>query len=174
MYGFDFNNNFIGTSKGGSIDAGGVVDLIIDQSTPGIQSDFVSIEMGNDATCIAWISVSQNDGSDGGAWTGDIGANCGLPWFYGNEEAGQLADKTAYRPKCAWLDGDHTNGFKYAALKFRVRAYGGNANDTLQNAAACSSTIFGEDSAPINGKLLELLCSLLSRVLAVSPTPKNV
>lgn len=152
VYGFDYNNDFIGESGSGSMDDGGILELTIDQDTSGIQADYVSVSNSNDATCIAWLSVTQYDGTEGGSWTGDIGANCGLTWYYGNQLAGRLEDDSEFRPKCAWLDGDHTNDITNAALKFRVRAYGEDAEDTVNNDQACGSTLFGTETGPISGK----------------------
>lgn len=80
---------------------GGVCTVTVDQGDAGVQSDYVSISNGNDATCIAWISVSQFDNSPGGVWTGDIGYNCGDDWYYGNQLAGRNPDNSEYRPYCA-------------------------------------------------------------------------
>lgn len=68
---------------------GGVIELTIDQNEPGVQADYISIQNGNDATCIAWVSVSQFDGSTKGAWTGDIGYGCGQNWYMSNQNAGE-------------------------------------------------------------------------------------
>ncbi|KAI5247358.1 hypothetical protein E4T42_06012 [Aureobasidium subglaciale] len=152
VYAFDYNNNYLGVSSGCSMGDGGVCQVTVDQGNAGVQADYVSISNGNDATCIAWVSVSQFDSSPGGAWTGDIGYNCGDIWYYGNQLAGRNPDGSEYRPYCAWFDGDHTNGFQYASLKFTVRAYGEKASDTISQNKVCSASIFGADTGPINGQ----------------------
>jgi len=151
VYGFDINNDFLGASGGGSLGDGGVLDLVIDQATPGKQADFVSVSNGDDGICIAWIAVSQFDDSGTGAWTGDIGKGCGADWYVGNQNAGTLPDGTAYRPNCAWLDGNHNNDIAEASLKFRTLAYGASAVDTVNSGRQCTSTIFGPDTGPIPG-----------------------
>ncbi|KAB8416321.1 hypothetical protein FH972_024841 [Carpinus fangiana] len=153
IYGFDVNNNYLGESGSGSMGDGGVVELVIDQTVPGVQSDYISVENTIGATCIAWISVVQFDGApgSGGSWTGDIGYNCGQNWYYGNQIAGTLPDDGGdYRPYCSWLDADHTNDIKSASMKIHLRAYGEEAEDTIANNKACSSTIFSADAGPIN------------------------
>lgn len=93
VYGFDTNNNYLGQSGGGDTGGdGGVFNTIIDQTTPGVQSSYVSINGGNDATCMAWITVTQYDGSPDGSWTGDVGYSCGAQWYYGVETAGYFKD----------------------------------------------------------------------------------
>ena len=39
VYGFDFNNSYIGQAGGGSSCAGGVVEVTIDQSEPGVHAE---------------------------------------------------------------------------------------------------------------------------------------
>ncbi|KAK5173155.1 uncharacterized protein LTR77_003277 [Saxophila tyrrhenica] len=150
VYAFDYNNNYLGQSGSCGIGSdGGSCQVTVDQSSPGTQADYISIANGNDATCVSWVSVTQYDGTPG-----DIGKNCGLLWYYGNQEAGTYPDEDGggpWRPHCAWFDGDHTNGFQYAAMKFTVRAYGELSKKTLSQNEGCSATIFGTDNGPING-----------------------
>lgn len=56
---------------------------------------------------------------------------------------------------CSWLDGDFTNGIENAALKFRTRAYGEDAQATLDSGNSCGSSIFGRDQGPISGQSIE-------------------
>ncbi|KAF1981686.1 hypothetical protein K402DRAFT_386033 [Aulographum hederae CBS 113979] len=150
VYAYDINNKFLGQSGSCKIgNAGGFCKVSIDQNDKGVQADFVSVANGNDATCIAWVSVTQLDERPGGAWTGDVGSACGVDWYYGNQLAGTI-NNGDWRPRCAWIDGDHTNDFKFAAMKFRVRAYGELSQSTLDENRDCSSTIMGADNGPIN------------------------
>ncbi|SMR51255.1 unnamed protein product [Zymoseptoria tritici ST99CH_1E4] len=152
IYGFDTNNNYIGKAAGAKVGTGGFREFTIDQSVPGMQGDFISVESTNDAICIAWVSVGMFDDSPGGAWTGDIGFNCGQRWYEGNQVAGKDNDTgELYKPRCTWIDGDDTGDFETSALKFRTRAYGEKSEDTLDNNKECSETAFGKDPGPING-----------------------
>jgi hypothetical protein len=123
----------------------------VDQSVGGRRAGYISVSNDNDATCIAWITVQQFDGTTGGAWTGDIGYSCGQDWYNSVEPAGTLPDGSEYIPKCTWIDADHTNDIAIASLKFDVSAYGENVQDTVGN-DACAATLYGPDSGPIAGK----------------------
>ncbi|KAK5164892.1 uncharacterized protein LTR77_009556 [Saxophila tyrrhenica] len=157
VYAYDYNNNYLGQSGYGCGEGadGGSCELTVDQGSFGtVQADYVSVANGDDATCISWISVTQSDGSPGGAWTGDIGDHCGVRTYYGNQQAGTYPDGSTWRPLCAWFDSDGTDGIKYAALKFTVRAYGELSSDTITKNQGCSATLFAPDNGPINGKIL--------------------
>lgn len=93
------------------------------------------------------------DDTPGGAWTGDIGAECGQDWYEQNEKAGYLDkdQKEAYIPRCKWLDEDHSNDIKSAAMKFSTTAYGNKVTETVEKSHACDATKWGKDSGPING-----------------------
>ncbi|KAF2168674.1 hypothetical protein M409DRAFT_53309 [Zasmidium cellare ATCC 36951] len=161
IYAYDYNNVYIGRAQGDSIDIGGVLEVTVRQDTPGIQTDFLSISATKNAPCISWISVSQYDGSVGGAWTGDIGKDY---WYHaGNQEAGQFQEPCpkyccSWRPVCAWLDADHSADYPYGAMKFNVRAYGELSVDTVNAGAdhVCASTLWARDSEPTNGKWFQL------------------
>lgn len=80
---------------------GDSVTFTIDQSSPGEQASFVGISNAADATCISWIAVGQRDDTPGGAWTGDIGAECLQRWHVGNQKAGKFKDSNVdYIPRC--------------------------------------------------------------------------
>lgn len=113
--------------------------------------------MGQDAVCMAWISVTQFDGTPGGAWTGDVGYYCGQDWYHNKETAGYIEDnmEEPYIPRCTWLDEDHSDDIPSSTMKFSVSAYGEHVNETIENAHECDSTIFGTDNAPINGTCCE-------------------
>jgi hypothetical protein len=161
----------MGQSKGCKIGSGGVCEKIIEQPTYGVRAGYIGVSNNNDATCIAWITVEQSDDSTSGAWTGDIGYQCGQAWYNSVEPAGKLkvGDKytgDTYIPKCTWIDGDHTNTIENAALKFDVTAYGEKVLDTV-DADACAPTIYGVDSAPIAGMFLppRLVCGCQRHLL---------
>nr|POE72335.1 hypothetical protein CFP56_12210 [Quercus suber] len=150
VYAYDLDNQYLGSGSGGDVADGGTFSTTIDQSSPDIQADFVGVTFTDDAVCVAWISVKMQDGSPGGAWTGDIGANCGEVWAYQTQTAG-TAENQAYIPRCTWFDGDHTTG-AHSSMKFRTRAYGEACADTIANSHQCDSTIYGVDNTPIDGQ----------------------
>ncbi|KAF2171031.1 hypothetical protein M409DRAFT_19004 [Zasmidium cellare ATCC 36951] len=88
--------------------------------------------------------------SDGGIT--ELTIDQDTPGIQADYLAGRLEDDSEFRPKCAWLDGDHTNDITNAALKFRVRAYGEEAEDTVNNDQACGSTLFFTETGPISGQ----------------------
>lgn len=63
------------------------------------------------------------------------------------------AETIEYIPHCTWLDGDHTEDVPSAALKFSVKGYGEEVQDTNDNSKQCDLTIWGYDNAPINGRV---------------------
>lgn len=152
IYGYDYNNAYIGSAGGGKVGQGGVLELTIDQKVAGVEADYVAVSNTDIGTCIAWISVKQYDGQSSGSWNGDVGYNCGQHWYYGNQKAGKLPDGSDWRPYCAWLDGNHDQNRPSAALKFKVSAYGDHVKDTLKNDEACSATIFQYDEGKVDGK----------------------
>jgi len=149
VYSFSQVNGYQGQADGCDIGSGGICDRTIDAGVGGQRAKYVSISNNDDATCIAWITVTQFDGTFGGAWTGDIGSVCGQSWYESVEVAGRLDDGGDYVPRCTWIDADHTNDIAAASLKFDTSAYGENVNDTASSNAGCTYTIFGPDSGPI-------------------------
>ena len=114
--------------------------MTIDQATPCLRAEYIAISNDNDATCVAWITVKQFDNTRGGAWTGDIGSECGIASHHSEESAGKLRNDDGsdsdveYTPRCTWLDGNHTFDVTIAALKFDVSAYTENQVEvTLAN-----------------------------------------
>lgn len=101
VYGFNTFNEFIGQSSSQSVAEGDSVTFTIDQSSPGEQATYVGVSNADDATCVSWITVEQRDNTPGGAWTGDIGSECGQRWHNGNQKAGKLKDSDEdYVPRC--------------------------------------------------------------------------
>lgn len=135
------------------MEQGGVVDTVIESLSNAARAEYIGISVAKDAVCVAWIGVSQYDNIAGGAWTGDIGYECGQAWYANKEMAGYLDedDKEEYTPKCTWLDASLEEGTKSASLKFYTAAYGEKVKDTVENKAACDYTLWGEDDAPISG-----------------------
>lgn len=144
--------------------------MTVDQSVAGRRAGYISVSNNDDATCIAWITVQQPDNTQGGAWTGDVGYQCGQRWYNSVEPAGRLKDEQGggeYVPKCTWIDANHSNDIASAALKFDVSAYGENVVDTA-NSDACAPTIYGADNGPLaGGCLLDALTARNCRLTTV-------
>ncbi|RSL61019.1 hypothetical protein CEP54_006481 [Fusarium duplospermum] len=152
-YAWDFENNYLGRADGDSMELGGIVETMIDSFSGGSRAEYIGISVADDAVCVAWITVAQFDKTKGGAWTGDIGYECGQSWYANKEAAGYLGkdEDEEYIPKCTWLDGNHSGGTESASMKFKTVAYGHEVKDTVDNKEACKYTIWGEDDAPIHG-----------------------
>lgn len=52
---------------------GDYLTFTVDQRVPGVQGQYIGIQNGKDATCVAWITVQPHDDTPKGVWTGDIG-----------------------------------------------------------------------------------------------------
>lgn len=100
------------------------------------------------------MPVAQRDKTKqaSGRWTGDVGYHCGRNWHFNQETAGELPDGKDYKPRCTWLDADHSDDLEDAALKFDIRAYGGDSEDTVEEGKECDFTSFGPDNGPISGE----------------------
>lgn len=70
--------------------------------------------LGNDAICIAAVAVTNS--KIAATFVGDTGHRCGQSWFLSeNKMFGDFQ-----KPKCVWLDADHSNGINARALSFHV------------------------------------------------------
>lgn len=90
------DNNYVGD--------GDTHTFTVGQGSEGAQGAYISVANDNDGTCIAWVTVKQMDDTPGGAWTGDIGRECGERWFASIEQGGiyedENGDEQEYRPAC--------------------------------------------------------------------------
>ncbi|KAK6833407.1 Cytochrome c oxidase assembly protein COX19 [Apiospora arundinis] len=68
----------------------------------------------NDALCIAAITVANQKIS--GTFYGDTGYTCGQSWFLSDNAIGSNFQK----PKCVWIDADHSNKINARALSFHL------------------------------------------------------
>ncbi|KAH5528916.1 hypothetical protein HBI29_009080 [Parastagonospora nodorum] len=66
------------------------------------------------AICISAISVVGQKIQ--GNFFGDIGSMCGMTWFLSDNAIGSDFSK----PRCVWLDADHSNGINARALSFHL------------------------------------------------------
>ncbi|KAL6886271.1 hypothetical protein HDV57DRAFT_526135 [Trichoderma longibrachiatum] len=153
VYAWDTNNNYQGRSDGAHIGAGGYREFQIDQMEGGARAEYVAVSATKNAICIAWITVAMKDETQGGAWTGDIGSECGQNWYYSAEKAGKIKDSGEdYTPRCTWLDEDHSSDIRSASMKFAASAYGEDTESTLERKVMCHFTIWGPDNGPIAGE----------------------
>lgn len=130
---------------------------MLEQFDQGRRIEYAGVSAEKDAICIAWITVTMHDGTNGGAWTGDIGSECDQVWYHSAEKAGKFKDSNEdYIPRCTWLDEDHSGDTKVAAMKFATGAYGEKVEDTVKNKKQCDSTKWGPDNGPISGKNLSI------------------
>lgn len=108
MYAYGRDNEYIGQSENHVVKKADDYSFTIDQNSAGYQAGYISVANDNDGTCIAWITVRQHDDTEtGGAWTGDIGKECGQRWYPSNQLAGKVTDengeKVDYAPACETL-----------------------------------------------------------------------
>lgn len=92
----------------------------------------------HDAICIAAVTVANQKIS--GTFYGDTGYMCGQSWFLSENRIGSNFQK----PKCVWLDGDHTNGINARAISFHLNDLAPNRDKLAQYQAQpetlCQST----------------------------------
>ena len=100
VYGYNKNNEYIGKSTNHLVKDGDVHTFTLDQYSPGVQAEYISLSNWNDGTCVAWVAVNMKDTSQGGVWTGDIGRECGQRWHDSGQTAGQYPDGSDYIPAC--------------------------------------------------------------------------
>jgi len=148
VYSFDYWNHFIGSAYDEDIPQGGFNDITIDSpDSPTTSATYVQVTNGNDATCIAYLALTNADGTSR-TWMGDIGWFCGANWYESATEAGQYKDGSPYYPKCTWLDGDATNGINAVSMKINFETYDvtGDTIDGNSTTDYCSGTIFSQSS----------------------------
>jgi hypothetical protein len=131
---FDVMGRNIGETRGSKkskIVDGGYKDITVKavKGMETVQAQYVSISKGgNDALCVAYISLTWPDGSNK-AWYGDVGSECGGHWYNSQTIVGD----TNYQPRCTWIDGDGSNGITtqgmgihitdFTATEERIAAY---------------------------------------------------
>jgi hypothetical protein len=124
---WDIDGTLIGSVKGGDLVVKGApFDSKIEMKAKGngngaaAQAHYISLsQRGNDAICIAGISVTWPDGIEY-AWYGDVGELCGAPWYHSSTI---LSAQDLYTPKCVWIDGDETNGIKTKGMAIHLPSF---------------------------------------------------
>ncbi|KAG5983913.1 hypothetical protein E4U55_006696 [Claviceps digitariae] len=118
---WDDDGNRIGQwhpGKKDKIDEGNVKTIVVEHTqNHNKQADpyYVMLSnLKNDAICIAAVTVANQKVS--ATFFGDTGYMCGQSWFLSNNKIGSNFQK----PKCVWLDADHTNKINARALSFHL------------------------------------------------------
>lgn len=103
-------------------------------------TEYISITNGgNDGLCIAYIALTQPDGTKK-AWYGDVGKACGADWYHSQLKTGE----DDYQPACIWIDRDYSYGLKYQGFGLHIIDFAGtheradqyNQNNDLMCSAA--------------------------------------
>lgn len=78
---FDAGNEYLGGSLNPfNVGRGSTAARTMNQGTPDIQTEYVSITAGDDNICLAWVVITQRDGQGAGfGWNGDVGERCNYP-----------------------------------------------------------------------------------------------
>ena len=111
---WDFNGRAIGATPGSSnvILQGNTVTVTIEPNVTigNIQPEYMSITNGgDDALCIALLTVTFPNGLGQSSFSGDVGKICGAPWYPSSELFGPQSNS----PACVWIDRNDSNGLKY-------------------------------------------------------------
>ncbi|SPO06518.1 uncharacterized protein DNG_09208 [Cephalotrichum gorgonifer] len=88
--------------------------------------EYISLSQGgNDAICISFFTVRTPTDLKY-SWTGDIAFQCAgiieTFWYHGNVVVSQ-SEKGIIKPKCAWIDGDSTNGITTKGLGIHLPSF---------------------------------------------------
>ncbi|KAF3013173.1 hypothetical protein E8E14_000495 [Neopestalotiopsis sp. 37M] len=115
---YNIQHELIGS--GGGLNVGGddsddqYADIEVEQKGNS-QSIWTEFYAGDDAICIAAITATMDEGTKW-AWTGDWGYWCGLNWFPSGYVIQNDKDEQDASPMCTWLDKDHSEDLKAAAI----------------------------------------------------------
>jgi len=79
-------------------------------------SEYIAINNGgDDALCIAYITLTNSDGTKK-AWYGDVGKACGADWYHSMLKTGD----DDYQPSCIWIDRNRSNGLRFQGLGLHI------------------------------------------------------
>jgi hypothetical protein len=119
--------------------------LVASPDIGGVQGEYLSVSAGgNDAICIAYISMVWPDGIKH-VWIGDIGSQCNTQRYESQLEI----NNDHLKSKCIWIDGDGRSGSGPNEIGFSgfgihmtdFVASSNRANDyKMDNALMCKST----------------------------------
>ncbi|KAL9112237.1 MAG: hypothetical protein Q9227_003355 [Pyrenula ochraceoflavens] len=119
---FDVVGRPIGESRGShdTIGDGSFQDIKVEapDDIGGRQAEYISISKGgNDALCIAYITVTWPDNSKY-IFSGDVGYQCGAHWYPSQTTFGE--SNPGYKPRCFWIDGDSSNGITTQGIGLHI------------------------------------------------------
>ena len=107
------------------------VQIAANSSVGNAPPSYVSIiNGGDDAICVAWVTVTFPDGAQA-SWSGDTAFQCNADFFESSRQMGTTGpDGTGapFTPHCVWIDRNHSNGLRYQGLAFHMRDFFNNAN----------------------------------------------
>ena len=99
--------------------SGSYKDIIVHQwRGRGQQATWLQVCATNDGLCIPYITQTWSDGTERG-WLGDIGHLCNQSWYHSNIIVGD----EGHKPKCTWIDKDHSNGIENSALQLHMEDF---------------------------------------------------
>lgn len=121
---WDDNGHRIGQYTGdenGHLDVGSETNLRIEhyQTEPkysNAQATYVMLSMlESDAICVSYISMTWPNGVNY-MFFGDVGYQCGVDWYHSD----LIVDASGYKPRCIWLDKDHSNGLHFGGMGMHI------------------------------------------------------
>ena len=85
-------------------------------------AEYISVTNGgDDAICVAYVSVTEPTGTKR-LFMGETGFTCNIDWFHSTALIG------TQRPKCIWIDRDHSNGLRFQGMGIHLPSFS-NSND---------------------------------------------
>ncbi|MCJ1483170.1 hypothetical protein MMC06_003337 [Schaereria dolodes] len=156
---FDPNGARLGFMSGtrkGKINEGNYNDMTVNHidSSNNDAAEYISVSSGGtDALCIAYLAITWASG-DKFQFFGDVGQQCGLPWYPSNLPVPTNIDPE-YKPSCIWVgtNDNFANGFH-----FHVPDFGSNQNRAQGYQAAPRTMCQSAPRFSIWPKLNELNC----------------
>ncbi|KAK3359127.1 hypothetical protein B0T25DRAFT_514730 [Lasiosphaeria hispida] len=145
---YNENQQIIGNAPGGYASSGGFKDITVSQTNTQ-QSTFIQLAASNDAICIPYASTTWVDGGKYG-WVGDWGYKCGLQWYWGNV----YVDNGKNKPRCTWIDADHTNGIPPGMLFIHWPSFAGNQGHSDNPSSYCGWPAFRAYKDPNGGGVI--------------------
>ncbi len=107
------------------------IQITANSSVGNAPPSYISIiNGGDDAICIAWVTLTFPDGSQA-TWSGDTAFQCNFDFFESSRQMGTTGPVGAgapFTPHCVWLDRDHSGGLRFQGSGFHIRDFFNNAN----------------------------------------------
>ena len=121
---YDVMGRSIGSTGGSKHDKildGDFMDISVpfDSGVGKKPTEYLSVANGgDDALCIAYIAVTQPDGTKK-AWYGDVAKSCGADWYHSQLKTGD----DDYQPACIWIDRDRSYGLRFQGLGIHINDF---------------------------------------------------